>query len=100
MTKVNTTTVYNKTYIPLSQYKNTLMMFRDWNLSPMEYYADILFKNNERWHFVNPMTCRESFKTAYNMLKFIVLKRLIRVGYRLRPYKCKDNNWYYTLELR
>lgn len=72
--------------ITISQYKEVLRMFKDWNISPFDYYKDILLNNTEYWHFVNPMRCKSSFKTPYNMIKFIVLKRLIKQGYRLKYY--------------
>lgn len=100
MTRKKNANVYNKKYIPLSEYKKALKMFKDWEINPMEYYGNILFENDEKWNFVNPMKCKDSFKTAYNMLKFIVLKRLIKAGYRLNPYRGKYNNWYYRLVLR
>lgn len=46
----------------------------------------------------NPMRCKDSFKTPYNMLKFIVFKRLIKMGFKLYPQKDKYNNWIYFLK--
>lgn len=80
-----------KNKITISEYKTALKMFKDWDINPFDYYKDILLNNQEYWHFVNPMMCKNSFKTPYNMLKFIVLKRLIKQGYKLR-YLGKTNN--------
>lgn len=81
--------------ITISEYKTVLKMFKDWDINPFNYYKDILLNNQEYWHFVNPMMCKNSFKTPYNMLKFIVLKRLIKQGYKLKYY---GRNSYGTKE--
>lgn len=88
----------NNSNIKLSDVKIAIRRLRSIGINYFDYYSYILLNNNERWHFVNPMQCRRSFRHPYNILKFLVLKRLIKNGYKLYPERCKYNNWYYTLK--
>ena len=72
--------------ITISQYKKVLRMFKEWNIKPFDYYKHILLNNTHSWNFVNPELCKPSFYTPQNMLKFIVFKRLIKQGYKLKYY--------------
>ena len=90
-------TTKQKSFIPLSEYKKAINMFKDWNIDIYDYYKHILINNPHRWNFVNPMRCKSSFRTAYNMLKFCVLKRLIKQGYYLQPHRKDAYTFEYTL---
>lgn len=81
--------------ITISQYKKVLRMFKEWNIRPFDYYKHILLNNTQSWNFVNPELCKPSFHTPQNMLKFIVFKRLIKQGYKLKYY---GKNSYGTKE--
>ena len=80
--------------IPLSEYRKVIKALRSWDIDPFNYYKHILLNNTHYWNFVDPMRCKKSFQTACNMLKFHVLKRLLKQGYRLKAQR-KDR---YTFE--
>lgn len=84
--------------VKLSDVKTAIKRLRAMEINYFDYYSYILLNNDERWHFVNPMQCKRSFRNPYNLLKFLVLKRLIKNGYKLHPKRCKYNNWYYTFK--
>lgn len=87
-----------KNIIPLSEYKEALKQFQRWDIDVYTYYKKILLNNDQRWHFVNPMNCKPSFRTVYNMLKFCVFKRLLKEGYKLSAYRKDRFTFSYSLE--
>lgn len=87
-----------KNIIPLSEYKEALKMFQRWDIDVYAYYKKILLNNDQQWHFVNPMNCKQSFITVYNMLKFCIFKRLLKEGYKLKAYRKDRFTFSYSLE--
>lgn len=77
----------------LTELKTLIKQFKAVGLDYKHYYARILINNVKYWHFVNPDKCKESFKTPGNYLKFMMLKRLCKQGYKLFPFPIKHENW-------
>jgi hypothetical protein len=84
--------INNSKKITLSKLKNTIKRFKNNNMSYFDYYKHILLNNYEYWFFKNPMTCKPSFCTPENVLRFMVFKKLIKQGYKItKVYKGKYN---------
>ena len=69
---------YNKSVIKLHHIKELIKRFRSNKIDYKSYYKYILTNNHYYWNFVNPFYCKFSFCTIENVLKFLVLKNLIR----------------------
>ena len=90
----------NKKIIKLSNIKNLIKDFKNNKIDYKSYYKHILTNNGEYWHFVNPYYCKPSFCTVENVVKFLVLKNLIKKQhYKITKVdiirKQKYNTYYY-----
>ena len=64
--------------IKLSELKNYIKQFKKNNINYFDYYKHILENNYQNYNFVNPYKCKKSFCNTSNILKFLVLKKLIK----------------------
>lgn len=69
----------------LTEIKKVIKNFRANKINYYKYYKYILLNNTQSWHFVNPNECRQSFQTGEHFLKYLILKRLLNKGYKLKP---------------
>lgn len=83
----------------LSELKQTIKQFKNNNIDYKEYYKHILLNNCQYWNFVNPNKCKPSFNNnPSNYLKFMILKKLIKEGYKLKPFKVNKYRYDYFLK--